>query len=111
MTIARTLIAVAIFLGTLQAALAHGGGPHLMGTIKSTDAKSIVVTGGDGKDVTISVDEKTTIERNAKAVALKDLKPGERVVVHTKKTDGGLVATMIKAGDAHGDHHDDHAAK
>ena len=102
----RALVGVAAALLIASLAHAHGGGPHVMGTIKSVDAKSLTVTGTDGKEATIAVDDGTRVESGAKPAALKDARPGDRVVVHTKKTDGGLVAVLVKIGaEPHGEPH------
>lgn len=79
-------------------ALAHGGAEHVMGTVVSADAKSIVVKTTKGTDTTIQIDEKTKVEKSGAQAKVADLAAGERVVVHAHKGDGGLTATLIKAG-------------
>ena len=111
MTSIRSGLVVAAVLVLSAVGWAHGGGPHIMGTAKSVSEKSIVVTDGAGKDVTVAVDDKTMVEGNGKAAKLADVKAGERVVVHTRNTDAGLVAVMIKfgaAGGASGHHEGEH---
>ncbi len=79
-------------------ALAHGGMEHVMGTVVSADAKSIVVKTPKGVETTIQVDEKTKVERSGAEARVTDLAAGERVVVHAHKGEAGLTAMMIKAG-------------
>lgn len=69
-----------------------------MGTVVSADAKSIVVKTTKGADTTIQVDDKTKVERSGAEAKVTDLAAGERVVVHARKGESGLTATMIKAG-------------
>ena len=90
-------MALALLIGLSGVAVAHGGGPHVMGTLKAVDAKSVVVTDTENKDVTVAVDDNTVIEVDGKRATATDLKLGARVVVHTRKTDAGLVAQTIKS--------------
>jgi hypothetical protein len=95
---AQGLLAVLIWIGCISPAYAHGGGPHVLGTVKAVGAKSITVTDATAKPVVVSVDDKTTVERGGKPATLTEVKVGERVVVHTRKTAAGLVAIIIKVG-------------
>ena len=123
-TIAKTMSKTLLLLLFLPAAAsAHGGGPHLMGTVKAVDDHSITITDKDNKDATATVDDKTTFENSGQKATVKDVKAGERAVVHTRKAeDGKLTAVMVKFGKptgapehhgphAHGEHHDDAPAK
>ena len=95
-------------LAVAQLAQAHGGEEHVMGTVVSADAKSIVVKSTKGEDTTIQVDGKTKVERSGTEAKVTELAAGERVVVHTRKGEGGLTATMIKAGTSKGSPHKNH---
>ena len=88
----------ALALLAASASLAHGGQEHVMGTVVSADATSIVVKTAKGAQTSIQLDDKTKVERGGKAAKTSDLTAGERVVVHTHKGEGGLTATVIKAG-------------
>ena len=85
---------------TTTAAFGHGGMEHVMGTVVSADAKSIVVKTPKGDQTTIQLDDKTKVERDGKEIKAVDLTAGERVVVHARKAGGGMTAAMIKAGAA-----------
>ena len=80
--------------------LAHGGEEHVMGTVVSADAKSIVVKTTKGAEATVQIDDKTKVERNGAEAKVTDLAAGARVVVHAHKGESGLTATMIKIGAA-----------
>jgi len=80
------------------AAFAHGGGPHVMGTVKSLDDKSITVSTKSGEDTTIAIDTKTQFEKSGAKAAAKDLAVGERVVVHSRKDGDNLSAVLVKFG-------------
>ena len=80
-------------------ALAHGaGGVHLLGVVKTADAASVSLETKEGSTVTVRLDEKTRLERAGTPAQAAELQPGERVVVHAKKEDGGLVAQLAKLG-------------
>lgn len=91
---------LALSLAFAPLALAHGGEEHVMGTVISADAKSIVVKTTKGAETTVQVDEGTKVERSGAAAKVTDLAAGERVVVHTHKSESGLTATLIKTGAA-----------
>jgi ribosomal protein S1 len=88
--------------------LAHGGGEHVMGTIKSIDDKGALVETKDSKDVQITFDDKTQFERSGAPSSAKELHAGDRVVVHCVKADGSghHKAAFVKSGAAPTDGHD-----
>ena len=94
--------AVLVFVVTSLNVLAHGGGPHLMGTISAVDEHGLTVKSGDKKEVRVLFDEKTKFEKDGKSVSVKDLSLGDRVVVHTSKREGSsdLTAVLVKIGAA-----------
>ena len=81
---------------------AHEGHDHkIMGTLAAVHETSVDVKATDGKQSTITLNEKTKILRGTTAVKLADLKAGDRVVVTA--TGGGkdpFVAKEIKVGAA-----------
>src|ERR1700682_5706659 len=81
---------------TAPVVFAHGGQEHVMGTVVSADAKSIVVKTTKGAETTIRVDDKTQVERSGKPAKLADISAGQRVVVHARKGQDGLTAVVIK---------------
>ena len=88
-------------LGTLplaRAASAHAGQEHVMGIVKSIDEKSITVEKKGDKEVSVQLDPSTKFEKGAAAATAKDVSPGDRVVVHAKKSASGLTAVLVKVG-------------
>jgi hypothetical protein len=81
---------------------AHEGHDHkIMGTLSAVHENSVEVKATDGKQSTITLNDKTKILRGATALKLADLKTGDRVVVTA--TGGGkdpFVAKQIKVGGA-----------
>jgi hypothetical protein len=90
----------AIVLFSSPLALAHGGGKHVMGTLKSVEDKALTVQTKDRKEVNVAVDQDTRFDKAGVPATIKDLAPGERVVVHTAKPTrpGELKAVLVKFG-------------
>lgn len=78
------LLAVVMFFAMVGTSLAAS----LAGTVSKADAKAgvLVVTGADGKDVTLSAD----------AEALVGLKAGDKVNVEFETKDGKNTATKVE---------------
>jgi hypothetical protein len=84
------LYALAIF--------AHGGLEHVKGTIAKVSDTVVTVAKPDGKTVEVAVNAKTTFSRAGQAIKIRDLKPGERVVIHAEKSANGLIAHTVETG-------------
>jgi hypothetical protein len=93
----RTIVAIVLLFDLGAAALlAHGGGPHLKGTVSSIGADQITVAGTDGRSAVVKITPQTEFVAGKAAGKREDLKEGDRVVVHTRKRDGGLEAIEIR---------------
>lgn len=79
---------------------AHGSEEHLMGTVTKITDKSITVEDKDKKTTEVSTTAETKCMKDEATAALKDVKMGDRVVVHARKSGDKLVATMVKIGAA-----------
>lgn len=82
---------------SIGAAFAHGGMEHVMGTVKEVSATSLTVT-TKAKDVEVRVDGDTRFE----GATARELKSGDRVVVHAKRSGDGLHAELVKSRAAAG---------
>ena len=103
--ISWTGLLAGVALLAASGARAHGGQEHLLGTVVSVDASTIVVKTTKGAETTVTLDAQTKVERAGAKASAADLAPGEKVVVHAHKGDSGLTATLIKAGAAKHHHH------
>ena len=95
-------VALAVFAAALPA-LAHEGHAHkLMGTVTAVhvDKNHVEIKDTKGATQSFYVDKSTKILQGKDAVALADLKPGTRVAVEAKTTDGRMVASEVKLGEA-----------
>jgi Cu/Ag efflux protein CusF len=106
----RSIVAVAGLLISSVVALAHGGMEHIMGTVAAFTENSIMVDTVQHKQVTVLLDPSTKFAHNDAQASLKDLKVGDRVVIHAKRNaDEKLVGVTVKwgaASTAHSDHMD-----
>jgi uncharacterized cupredoxin-like copper-binding protein len=78
--------------------LAHGGGQHVMGTVKTVDENGMTVETKESGEVKVVFDAKTTFEKDGAASTVKELSAGARVVVHAAKSEGAAapVAVFVK---------------
>lgn len=81
-------------------ALAHGGEEHLMGTVTKITDKTVTIEMKDKKAAEVVLTPETKCMKGDATAALKDVKVGDRVVIHAKKSGDKLVATMVKIGTA-----------
>ena len=92
--------ALTLVLG-VGVARAHEGHAHkVMGTVASVHDSQLEVTTKEGKTVTITLNEKTTVLRGKEKVAITELQPGARVVVEVGTGKGPLVASSVTLGAA-----------
>jgi hypothetical protein len=92
-----TRISAAVFalsLALAGLAYAHGDAPHIQGTVVSATETTIVVKTKTGTQ-TLMIDASTKVMRGKKVAALKDVKAGDRVVVHSMKHGDQLMAQEI----------------
>lgn len=86
-----------LFAGTF--ALAHGDYQHVMGTVTKISQNSITVLTTANESVEIATSPDTKFLKADVAIEARELKVGDRVVIHAKKTtDGKLVAHTVQIG-------------
>jgi len=69
--------------------LAHGGAEHMTGTVKSIAADALTIETTKHETVTIGLSAKTVAMKGKAKGDLKELKAGDRVVVHAEKDKAG----------------------
>lgn len=94
-----SILTVLALLTASALAFAHAGMEHVMGTVAAVTDSSITVETVKHTKVTVLLDPSTKyINSNAQA-SLKDLKVGDRVVIHAKhNADKKLVGVEVKWG-------------
>jgi len=82
----------------VSSAYAHNGMEHVMGTVSSIADNSITVTTTDGKTQTVTTTADTKFSKMNAAIALKDIKVGDHVVIHATKKNDKLIAATVQVG-------------
>ncbi len=75
-----------------------GGGPRMGGEIVSISGNQIKVQGRQGGERIIVVNDQTTFMKQGQAIALKDLKVGDRIFATGKEANGQFTATEVRTG-------------
>ena len=94
----RTIAVVALLFALSVMALAHGKEKHVMGTVTSISDTSITVQTKDKKSVAVDVSDNTKFEKSGSAATVKDLKVGDKVVIHAVVSGDKLVANEVHFG-------------
>jgi PIN domain nuclease of toxin-antitoxin system len=81
-------------------AFAHGGEQHVMGTVSKVTQSTITVTTTDGKSVEVALTPQTIVTKQDKTIGVKEIKEGDRAVIHAKKNGENLEATRVQIGSA-----------
>ena len=94
----RTVAVFAVALALSAIAFAHGNEKHVMGTVTSISDNSITVETTSKKTVTLILSAATKFQKSGSPAALKDLKVGDRVVIHATGPEEKLVAAELRFG-------------
>lgn len=98
----RLLSILAITTVLAGVSFAHGGAKHVMGTVTAVKSDSLTVTTKDNSPQVIYVTDKTRFENAGQPAVLKDLKPGNRVVIEVREINGKLEAESVRFGKSPG---------
>jgi len=90
-------LCVLLFLSALV--FAHGNEKHVMGTVTKVEDGSIIVKTKEG-DKAVMVMPTTKFVKGTATVMQKDVKVGDRVVIHAMPMGDMLHATEVKIGTA-----------
>ena len=95
----KRIVAVVTLLFALSLmAIAHGNEKHVMGTVTSISDSSITVESTAKKSVNVDVNDKAKFEKSGAPATLKDLKVGDKVVIHADVSGTKLVANEVHFG-------------
>ena len=93
---------ILLFLASLSLAcgiaFAHGKEKHIMGTVTAIAEDSITVQTTTKQTVTVYTRPNTKYERSGTTASIKDLKVGDRVVIHAAPMNEKLIATEVRSG-------------
>ncbi len=93
----RTVAVVTLLFALSLMALAHGKEKHVMGAVTNISDTSITVE-TTAKKPAVEVSDKTKFEKSGAAASLKDLKVGDKVVIHAGVSGTKLVANEVHFG-------------
>jgi hypothetical protein len=80
------------------AALAHGTDKHVLGTVTKITDSEITVQAQDGTLQVVKVAPDTSFVKSGASAGIKDLKVGDRVVIHAKPVGTDLIAHEVRFG-------------
>lgn len=93
----RRVLIVTLLLSTVSLlALAHEGMIHVMGIVTALTDKSVTVQTADKKTVEVVLTSATTYEKGTQPSNWKELKVGDRVVIHAMKVKDSLQAHSVR---------------
>ena len=94
----RTITVFALALAFSAIMFAHGNEKQMMGAVASIPDNSITVETTSKKTVTVSLSASTKFQKSGSPATLKDLKAGDKAVIHVTGSEDKLVATEIRFG-------------
>jgi hypothetical protein len=94
----RTIVLLTALLLVAGLAVAHEGKPHVMGTVTQVSENSITLKTTANTETVVSVVAQTVFTKNAATASWKDLRVGDRVVIHAHQTKKGLQAETVEIG-------------
>jgi ABC-type molybdate transport system substrate-binding protein len=87
-----------LFLAVASVACAHGTYTHVMGTVTKITDTEVTVETADKQVTVVKIASTTSFLKGGAAATLKDLKVGDRVVIHAKPIGSDLVAHEVRFG-------------
>jgi uncharacterized protein DUF5666 len=95
----RKILLVAMVVLAAGAAFAHGNEQHVRGEVTAITDSSITVQTKAKDPVTVYTMAETKYEKSGTAASMKDLKVGDRVIIHAEKMGDKLMANEVHFGD------------
>jgi ribosomal protein S1 len=92
------ILLVAMVVLAVGAASAHGKEQHVLGTVTAITKSSITVQTKAKDSVTVYTMAETKYEKSGAAASMKDLKVGDRVVIHADEMGDKLMANEVHFG-------------
>ena len=93
------LFSMAVLVAMLAVGtLAHGTDKHVMGVVTKITDTEVSVEGADKQVTVVKLAADTEFVKSGAAASLKDLKVGDRVVIHAKPVGTDLIAHEVRFG-------------
>jgi Domain of unknown function (DUF5666) len=94
----RIVFLTLMCLAVSVVALAHGTDKHVLGTVTKISDSEITVQAQDGSSQVVKVAPDTSFVKSGATASIKDLKLGDRVVIHAKPVGNDLIAHEVRFG-------------
>jgi Cu/Ag efflux protein CusF len=94
----RTILLVVIVVLATGVAFGHGKEQHIMGKVTAMTETSISVQTKAKNLLTVYTMAETRYEKSGTAASMRDLKVGDRVVIHAEKMGDKLMANEVHFG-------------
>jgi hypothetical protein len=94
----RIASAIMIFLAFSLVTPAHGADKHVLGTVTKITDSEITVQAQDGQLQVVKIAPDTSFVKSGASASIKDLKVGDRVVIHAKPVGNDLIAHEVRFG-------------
>jgi hypothetical protein len=92
------ILAALTFVALATGAIAHGTDKHVLGTVTRITNTEITVETQTKELQVVKIGPDTTFVKSGATATLKDLKIGDRVVIHAKPTGTDLIAHEVRFG-------------
>jgi uncharacterized protein (UPF0333 family) len=94
----QMILLVAVVVLASGIAFAHGKEQHVMGKVTAMTDDSITVQTKAKDPIIVYTMTDTKYKNSGEAASMKDLKVGDRVVIHAAKMNDKLMATEVRFG-------------
>jgi Domain of unknown function (DUF5666) len=94
----KSMFSIAAILTLALASFAHGTDKHVMGTVTKISDTEITVQTQDNQTQVIKITPDTSFVKGGASSSLKELKVGDRVVIHAKPVGTDLIAHEVRFG-------------
>src|SRR5271169_1775984 len=97
-TMRRISFPMMICLAFSLVTLAHGTDKHVLGTVTKISESEVTVQAQDGTLQVVKIAPNTSFVKSGASASIKDLKVGDRVVIHAKPVGSDLIAHEVRFG-------------
>ena len=92
----KVLASLFMLVLMVSSAYAKNGMENVKGTVASLANSSVTLTSTGGKKQTVTTTADTKYTKMDAAIAMKDIKVGDHVVIQATKKDGKLIAATVQ---------------
>ena len=94
----RRILALLALISMAAVAFAHGTDKHVLGTVTKITDTEITVESQSKEVQVVKIAPDTSFVKSGASATVKDLKIGDRVVIHAKPVGSDLIAHEVRFG-------------